>query len=247
MNKSGNVKIAKYLAECGIGSRRGCETLVAGGKVRVNGRVMKNVAERIDPETDIVEYAGKEVVIARKVVFALNKPRGYVSTLSDPRAGPTLAGLIPAKYASLGLKPVGRLDKDSEGLMLLTNDGALANRIMHPRYGVLKTYRVTLDSAPPERVLGVLRRGVHLPDGDKLKPMGTRIVGRGREAAREIELTLSEGKKREIRRAFTMFGYEVKTLRRIAIGPVKLGSIRKGSMVELSKSLVKRLNEACKK
>jgi 23S rRNA pseudouridine2605 synthase len=207
---------------------------------------MKNVAERIDPETDSISYAGKELVVAKKITFALNKPRGYVSTLSDPRAGPTLAALIPPKYTYLGLKPVGRLDKDSDGLMLLTNDGALANRIMHPRYGMEKIYRVILDKPPPERILGVLSNGVHLPDGDTLRPMGVKITGRGPEPSREVELTLREGKKHEIRRAFIMFGYEVKTLRRIAIGPIRLGSIRKGQMVELSKSQMKRLAEAIK-
>ena len=246
MAKKENIKIAKYLAECGIGSRRTCEKLVEDGRIRVNGRVMSVVAERIDPDTDVIRFGKRKVGRVRKFTFALNKPKGYVSTLSDPRAGPTLTELIPAKYASLGLKPVGRLDKDSEGLMLMTNDGELANRIMHPRFGVPKVYRISLNEIPPDRILGVLGKGVHLPDGERLKSMKVRAVGKGRNPNRELELTLREGKKHEIRRALGMFGYDVKKLKRISIGPIQLGSIHKGSMVELSKSQMKRLRKALK-
>jgi pseudouridine synthase len=244
-SESGKIKIAKYLAECGMASRRRCEELVTIGKVRVNGRVMANVAERVDPYNDIVECAGKRLRPLQKAVFALNKPRGYVSTLSDPYAGPTIAALIPAKYKSLMLKPVGRLDRESEGLMLLTNDGELAYRLTHPRFGVPKVYNVKLDRPPVDKILGVLRKGAYLPDEGKLRPMGVRITGRGLNAASELELTLREGRKHEIRRVFEMFGFKVLKLQRTAIGPVKLGQIKKGQMVKLSDSQIKRLTEAC--
>jgi len=162
--ESEKIKIAKYLAECGVASRRRCEELVTMGKVRVNGRTMANVAERIDPYTDVVECSGKRLRPMQKAVFALNKPRGYVSTLSDPHAGLTITQLIPPKYKSLVLKPVGRLDRESEGLMLLTNDGQLAYRLTHPRFSVPKVYNVKLDKVPEEKILGVLRKGPYLPD-----------------------------------------------------------------------------------
>jgi pseudouridine synthase len=243
--KAEKVKIAKFLAECGIGSRRHCETLVSEGKVRVNGRTMKNVAERINPEKDVIEYSGKRIKPIKKAVFALNKPRGYVSTLSDPYAGLTITDLIPSKYRSLGLKPVGRLDKESEGLMLLTNDGQLAYRLTHPKYDVPKVYHVKLDKTPPKRILDVIRRGVHLPGEGKLRPMGVREIGRGREPASELELTLREGRKQEIRRVFAMFGFTVQRLQRAAMGPVKLGQIKKGHIMKLTEPHVAKLRKSC--
>ncbi len=239
------IKIARFLAEAGVGSRRYCETLVVDGKVRVNGRMMDNVAERVDPDIDIIELSGRRLRLAGKAVFALNKPPGYVSTMSDPHASRTIADLIPAKLAYLGLKPVGRLDKESEGLMLLTNDGDLANRLMHPRHGISKIYRVSLDKSPKQRVLDILRKGVTLPEGERLRGMGIRIAGSGPEAARELELTLKEGKKREIRKGFEMFGHRVRKLQRIAIGPIRIGVIRRGELVRLKENQVKKLREYC--
>ena len=239
------IKIAKFLAQCGLGSRRHCEELVEEGRIRVNGRRMTNVAERIDPDTDIVEHAGKRLQPATKAVFALYKPVGYISTLSDPHASLTIAELIPAKYRGLGLKPVGRLDKESEGLMLLTNDGQLANKLTHPRYGVTKVYLVKLDNPPPDRILHVIRKGAHLPRERRLRPMGVCVVGRGPEAARDIELTLREGRKHEIRRVFGMFGYNVLKLKRIAMGTFELGRISKGQLVRLTDGQVRKLREAC--
>jgi 23S rRNA pseudouridine2605 synthase len=239
------IKIAKYLAECGIASRRKCEELVEAGKVIVNGHKMTNVAERIDPERDIVEYAGKRVQAQRKMIFALHKPRGHVSTLSDPHAGPTIAELIPDRYSALGLVPVGRLDKESEGLMLMTNDGELAYRLMHPKFNVVKIYRVKLDKPVEERIMGVIRKGPYLPAEGKLRPMGVKVVGKGTDAASELELTLREGRKHEIRNVFAMFGYKVLKLQRIAIGSLKLGSIRKGHLVKLTESQAAKLYRDC--
>ena len=239
------IKIAKFLAECGVGSRRRCEELVEAGKVRVNKKKMTNVAERIDPDSDIVEYRGKHLRPEHKAVFVLHKPKGYVSTLSDQYARSTITELIPTKYTKLGLKPVGRLDKDSEGLMLLTNDGQLAYRLTHPRYGIPKVYRVKLDKAPTERILKIIRNGARLPGESRLRPMGVQIRGRGREGAKDLELTLREGRKREIRRVFAMFGFKVQRLQRTAIGPIFLGQIKKGHMIKLPERQVDQLKKAC--
>lgn len=242
---SNKVKIAKFLAECGIGSRRHCEELVENGKVRVNGRKMGNVAERIDPDADVVEYRGKRVQPVHKAIFAVNKPAGYISTLADPHADLTVSNLIPAKYKGLGLKPVGRLDKESEGLMILTNDGELANRLLHPRYGITKTYQVHLDKPPPDRVLNMIKQGAQLPGERRLRPMGVRKTGSGRKPSTDLEVTLREGRKHEIRRAFAMFGYTVLKLKRIAMGSFTLGRIRKGQMVRLTDAQAAKLRDAC--
>jgi 23S rRNA pseudouridine2605 synthase len=239
------VKISKFIAECGVGSRRYCETLVETGRIKVNGRVMDNVAERVDPFSDVVKFAGRRLQVAEKAVYALNKPAGHVSTMSDTHAKKTIADLIPSKLAHLGLAPVGRLDKESEGLMILTNEGELANRLMHPRYRIKKVYRISLDKAPPQRVLNMLKKGVTLPDGDRLKGLEVNVLGKGKEPTKELELTLREGKKREIRRAFEMFGYDVRKLKRISIGPIRLGVIRKGELVKLSANQVRKLKIAC--
>ncbi len=239
------IKIAKFLAECGVGSRRRCEELVELGKVRINKQFITNVAERVDPEKDIVEFRGKILNPKSKIVFALNKPAGIVSTLSDPHAEYTITDLIPAKFKGLGLKPVGRLDRDSEGLMLLTNDGELANRLTHPKYKITKVYQVKLDSEAPERILGLIEKGVRLPNGEKLQPVGVKVVRKGRGAAKDLELTLKEGRKREIRRMFRMFGLNVVSLRRVAIGPIYLGQIKKGEMLKLGARQVKQLRDAC--
>jgi 23S rRNA pseudouridine2605 synthase len=206
------VRLAKYLAHAGVASRRASEELIRGGRVTVGG-------ERItDPATDVEEDAEVAVDGARvskedRVVYMLHKPKGVVSTAKDTHGRPTVTDLIGV--SSKRLYPVGRLDADTTGLILLTNDGELANRLTHPRYEVPKTYRAKVKGMLTDADLQKLREGVKLDDGPT-SPADARRAGK------EIEITIHEGRKRQVRRMLEAVGHPVTDLRRIALGPLHL-------------------------
>jgi 23S rRNA pseudouridine2605 synthase len=212
------VRLAKYLAHAGVASRRAAEGLIAAGKVRVGGEVVTDPARDVD-EGSGVEVNGKPVAPEPREVWALNKPAGVVSTASEPGKRPAVTELVDSERR---LYPVGRLDADSTGLILLTNDGELANRLTHPRYGVPKTYRVRLARRPSDADLDRLRSGVRLEDG----PTAPAEIRRHGE--REIDITLREGRKRQVRRMAEVVGNEVEGLTRIRIGSLELGDLRRG-------------------
>jgi 23S rRNA pseudouridine2605 synthase len=212
------VRLAKYLAHAGVASRRAAEGLIAAGKVRVGGEVVTDPARDVD-EGSGVEVNGKPVAPEPREVWALNKPTGVVSTASEPGKRPAVTELVDSERR---LYPVGRLDADSTGLILLTNDGDLANRLTHPRYGVPKTYRVRLARRPSDADLDRLRSGVRLEDG----PTAPAEIKRHGE--REIDITLREGRKRQVRRMAEVVGNEVEGLTRIRIGSLELGDLRRG-------------------
>jgi 23S rRNA pseudouridine2605 synthase len=212
------VRLAKYLAHAGVASRRAAEGLIAAGKVRVGGEVVTDPARDVD-EGSGVEVNGKPVAPEPREVWALNKPAGVVSTASEPGKRPAVTELVDSERR---LYPVGRLDADSTGLILLTNDGELANRLTHPRYGVPKTYRVRLARRPSDADLDRLRSGVRLEDG----PTAPAEIKRHGE--REIDITLREGRKRQVRRMAEVVGNEVEGLTRIRIGSLELGDLRRG-------------------
>jgi 23S rRNA pseudouridine2605 synthase len=212
------VRLAKYLAHAGVASRRAAEGLIAAGKVRVGGEVVTDPARDVD-EGSGVEVNGKSVAPEPREVWALNKPAGVVSTASEPGKRPAVTELVDSERR---LYPVGRLDADSTGLILLTNDGELANRLTHPRYGVPKTYRVRLVRRPSDADLDRLRSGVRLEDG----PTAPAEIKRHGE--REIDITLREGRKRQVRRMAEVVGNEVEGLTRIRIGSLELGDLRRG-------------------
>ncbi len=212
------MRLAKYLAHAGVASRRAAEGLIAAGKVRVGGEVVTDPARDVG-EGSGVEVDGRPVAPEPREVWALNKPAGVVSTAHEPGNRPAVTELVDSERR---LYPVGRLDADSTGLILLTNDGELANRLTHPRYGVPKTYRVRLARPPSDGDLDRLRSGVRLEDG----PTAPAEVERHGQS--EIDITIREGRKRQVRRMAEAVGNEVAGLTRIRIGSLELGDLRKG-------------------
>lgn len=212
------MRLAKYLAHSGVASRRAAEEVIAAGRVKVGGELVTDPARDVG-EGSGVEVDGRPVSPERREVWAVNKPAGVVSTAHEPGHRQAVTELVdsPAR-----LYPVGRLDAGSTGLILLTNEGELANRLTHPRYGVPKTYRVRLVRPAGDRDLERLRRGVQLEDG-RTAPAG---VERRRD--REIEITIREGRKRQVRRMAEAVGNEVEALRRIRIGSLELGGLAEG-------------------
>jgi 23S rRNA pseudouridine2605 synthase len=227
------MRLAKYLAHAGVASRRAAEELIAAGKVRVAGQVVTDPARDV-AEGAQVEVNGTPVSPEPLEVWALNKPPGVVSTAREPGRRRAVTDLVESERR---LYPVGRLDADSTGLILLTNDGELANRLTHPRYGVPKTYRVGLARPPSERDLERLRRGVRLEDG----PTAPAEVGR--TAEREIEVTIREGRKRQVRRMIEAIGNEVEALTRARIGSLELRDLRRGEARRLDPGEVAALWE----
>jgi 23S rRNA pseudouridine2605 synthase len=218
-----SIRLQKYLADAGFCSRRAAEKLIESGEVFVNGTVA-SVGTKIVPGVDRVVASGENVRARRpgKVTLAVNKPRGVVCTNSDPHHAQTIFDLLPAPFARLRLFCAGRLDKESEGLVILTSDGDLANRLMHPSGLVVKFYRVSLKEEFPRAELPKLTKGVVFED-ERLKVERARLIGRGEPAvSTEIDVQMHHGKKREIRQLFTALGYTVKRLRRYQIGRFSL-------------------------
>jgi 23S rRNA pseudouridine2605 synthase len=221
-------RVQRSLARAGYGSRRASEDLIREGRVTINGRVA-SLGDRVDPQTDVVEVDGARVVTDPDArTFALHKPAGVVSSLKDPQGRPDLTAYLPADTRVV---PVGRLDRDSEGLLLLTGDGELANRLMHPRFGVEKEYLAEVGGAPTSKQLAELRRGVELEDG-VAKPRSARVVDAAGERA-AIRLVLAEGRKREVRRMLQAVGLPVRRLVRVRVGPVRLGTLPAGELREI--------------
>jgi 23S rRNA pseudouridine2605 synthase len=213
------LRLQKWLARCGCGSRRACEQLIAQGRVAVNG-APATLGMKVDPARDAITVDGKPVNPPQQayVYLMLHKPRGYVTTRKDPHAPRTVMELL--KGVPAPVFPVGRLDADSEGLLLFTNDGAFANRLMHPRYKLPKTYRVWVQGVPSDRALQRLREGVPLEDGMTAPAQVRRI--RSEDGQTLLEIVLYEGRKRQIRRMCQAVGHPVRRLVRIAIGELRL-------------------------
>jgi 23S rRNA pseudouridine2605 synthase len=225
------VRLAKYLAHCGVASRRKAEALIAAGRVTVAGKVVTDPARDVDQRSGVA-FDGEAVRPEPHEVWALNKPLDVVSTAREPGARQAVTELVPSKRR---LYPVGRLDADSTGLILLTNDGELANRLTHPRYGVERTYRATLRRAPSERDLARLRKGVRLGDGPT-RPAKVRRAGK-----RGVEITIREGRNRQVRRMAEAIGNEVVLLRRVGFGPLRLGRLAEGEARRLRAPEVRQL------
>lgn len=213
------MRLAKYLARCGVASRRASEQLVRAGRVQVAGETVTDPARHVEQGVEVT-VDGRAVRPEPLEVWVLNKPRGVVSTARDPQGRPTVVDLVPSPRR---LYPVGRLDADSTGLLVLTNDGELAERLMHPRYGVERVYRVRVVPPRVDRSLAErLERGVRLDDGPA-RALRTRVVGRG-----ELEIVMGEGRKREVRRMLDAVGRRVVELERIRIGPLDLAALGLG-------------------
>lgn len=232
-------RLQKYLAESGVASRRACEELILAGRVRVNGRPVRELGTSVDPARDRVEVDGREVRPEPKAYVLLYKPRGYVTTARDPQGRPKVTDLVAG--AGGRVFPVGRLDYDSEGLLLLTNDGDLAYRLTHPRFHVPKTYHVALDRPPGPAALDEIARGIALEDG-RTAPAEVRVVrGDGGEAL--VEMTIHEGRKRQVRRMWAALGFEVTWLKRVRMAGLELGKLEPGRWRHLRPSELRSLRK----
>ncbi len=232
-------RLQKFLSECSVASRRKSEELIKAGKVKVNGRVAQ-IGDKVDTKKDTVTVNGKKVIaVKQKYYIMLNKPRGYVTTMSDELGRKCVAELVQDVGAVV--YPVGRLDRDSEGLLLLTNDGAFANAVMHPRKHVPKTYRVTVRSNINDEQVAKLETGIDIEgDGRDTLPASVRIIEKS--AGRSVfEITIYEGRNRQIRKMCESVSLEVIRLKRNAVGSVKLGMLQPGKWRELTDDEVHKL------
>jgi 23S rRNA pseudouridine2605 synthase len=232
-------RLQRTLARAGLGSRRSSEELIKAGRVEVNGRLAE-LGDRVDPERDEVLVDGRRVSVDPGLRYvAFHKPLGVTTTMRDRHAERDLRDFLPEGPRVF---PVGRLDRDTEGLLLLTNDGDLAHRLAHPRHGVEKEYLAEVDGSPTPARIGRLRRGVELDDGIA-KAAAARSVGRagGRFAVRVV---MTEGRKREVRRMLEAVGLPVRRLIRTRVGPIRLGRMRAGELRDLSQDEVRGLYRA---
>lgn len=236
-------RIQKIMAQAGIASRRAAEKMILEGRVTINEVRIDELGAKADPGQDDIRVDGRLITVAvEKIYLLLNKPRGYVTTLKDPENRPTVAHLLTGIQERVF--PVGRLDYDTEGLLLMTNDGAFAQRLQHPRYQVTKTYRVKVEGHLTNREMRFLSDGVLLKDG-MFKPLKATIEKKSAKSC-WIALTLSEGKNRVIRRAFATMGHSVIRLIRVSLSDLELGALRPGAYRHLTRKEVSRLNIASK-
>lgn len=239
MANNNEVRLQKFMAEQGVASRRKSEDLIRAGKVKVNGHIAE-IGMKINPRKDLVTVGKLKLtnVKNRKMVYImLNKPRGYVTTVSDELGRKTVMDLLPD--FGCRIYPVGRLDKDSEGLLLLTNDGSFTNCMTHPSHEYAKVYRVTVRPAVNDEILFNLRNGIEI-DGRKTAPCEVTVLTE-EENRVVLEFILHEGRNRQIRKMCESQGLEVARLKRISIGPIKLGMLKQGDYKELSEQDVKKL------
>lgn len=221
------MRLHRFLALCGVASRRRAEEIILEGRVQVNGEVVNTLGTKV-LETDVVLVDGAPIHRAELRVYLLNKPAGFVTTMFDPQRRRTVRDLVPESAGPV--KPVGRLDMQSQGLLLLTNDGDLAARLTHPRYGVEKEYDAILQGYPDEKTLARLRRGMGI-DGRKTAPSEWDIVSHnGKDRTTRLRVVLHEGRNRQIRKMAEAVGHPVQSLRRVRIGPLTIKGMNEGEL-----------------
>jgi len=235
-------RLQKVMAAAGIGSRRFCEELIRAGRVDVDRKVVRELGTRVDSATQLVRVDGSPLANPRRVYYLVNKPAGVVSTNFDPSGRPRVIDLLPDKDERLFT--VGRLDLSSEGLMLVTNDGELANELAHPRYGVEKTYHALVAGTPQRDVLAKLREGVHLAEG-VARVASARIKTTFKQSTL-LEIVLAEGRNREIRRILAKVGHKVLRLKRVALGGVRLKDLPPGEFRKLRNDELRLLKKRAK-
>lgn len=240
----GGVRLQKYLAGAGVASRRESETLIAAGRVRVNGQVVREPGTRVVPGKDRVEVDRRPVETAPRRWVMLNKAPGYLTTRSDPRGRPTIYDRLPRDLQQLTY--VGRLDWGTEGLLLLTNDGDLAHALLHPSRGVEREYRAWVEGTPTPATQKKLRHGVELEDGPA-RAERVRLVREEPEKKRSlVRLVLREGRKREVRRLLEAVGHPVLYLKRVRFGPLELGTLQRGRWRDLDEREIRELEKAAR-
>ncbi len=241
LTKSGPIRLNKYLADCGVASRRGADELITDGQVQVNGKTVYELGVRVDPSMDRIVLNGKPVraPLEQKIYVIFHKPEKVLTTMSDPEGRPTVADFM--EKLPVRVFPVGRLDWETEGLLLLTNDGDFAQKVQHPREEIPKTYLAKLDGQPSEVHLQKLLRGVTIPGG-RVKALHVERVRIGESKQYDwVKIVINEGKNRQVRYMFQKIGYDVKKLRRVAIGQLTLGSLQKGDYAFLEASMLARI------
>ena len=233
------VRLQKVLAEAGVASRRHSEAIILEGRVSVDGQTVTELGLKVDPSIQKIQVDGQPIHAERKVYYLVNKPVGFLSTNDDPAGRERVIDLLPKTRERL--YPVGRLDEASQGLMLVTNDGPLANKLLHPRYGVPKVYRVQVAGHPERAALDTLRTGQEFSDG-KFHVEAFKVMKTQGDST-FLEIVLKEGHNREIRRLFAKIGHKVLTLQRVAFGPLRMGRLSTGEFRHLTTFEVRQLKE----
>jgi 23S rRNA pseudouridine2605 synthase len=232
------IRLQKFLAKCGVASRRKAETLISEGRVTVDGKIVNTMGLKINPDKQRVFFDGKQVSFEKeKIYYLLNKPKGYITTVSDPQGRPIVTDLI--KDISERIFPVGRLDLDTEGALLLTNDGELAQKMQHPSYGVTKTYDALVIGKPHQKKLDLLKKGILLEDR-MTSPASVEVIKQFSKSTL-VRITIHEGRKRQVRKMFAAIGHPVNSLKRIAYGRLYLKNLPQGSYRRLNKEDLKNI------
>ena len=238
-------RLNKYLASCGLGSRRKVEELILEGRIKIDGRTVKDLATLVDTEKSVVSFNGKHVVpVSVTYYLMLNKPKGYITTLSDEKGRATVMSLLPEKFIRAGVVPVGRLDKDTEGLLLFTNDGDLSHLLTSPDFKVKKEYLVELDKPADSEDLKRIEKGFFVHQiKTRTRPATVTVEDKSRMF---VKVLIAEGKKRQIRYSFKNLGYNILKLKRTGYGPLTLGRLNKGDHRLLKTAEVKMLINSVK-
>lgn len=247
-NEKQQIRLNKFIAQCGVTSRRGADDLVFSGQVTINGSTADSPGIKVDPNVDAVAVNGRAISLPGKagdITLILHKPIETVTTVNDPQGRQTVLDFLPNEIKKLRPFPVGRLDYFSEGLLLLTTDGDLCYRLTHPKYHLPKVYQVTVRGTVPESAVKTMRQGMTLPEGDKLAPAKVELK-RPVAGTQQVEITLIQGINRQIRRMCDILGLTILHLRRVKQGPLNLGNLKRGMWRELTKSELQALKKAVK-
>ena len=239
------IRLQKILAQAGVASRRAAERLMSEGRVSVNGETVRELGTKADPTRDDIRVDGRRIRPAERLRYILlNKPRGYVTTRSDPQRRPTVMDLLAGVREYV--YPVGRLDYDTEGLLLLTNDGEFAAELAHPRHGIERTYEGRVAGMPDDRAIEKLRTGISL-DGRRTRPADVKLLNAGRsDRDGVLQITIREGRNRQVRRMCEAVGHPVQRLKRTRIGPISDRRLKPGEWRELSAEEITRLRRAAR-
>lgn len=240
------IRLNKFIAQCGVTSRRGADTLVFDGRISVNGTIADSPGQKVNPSTDTVTVDGKSISLPSEntdVTILLHKPVETVTTAKDPQGRKTVLDLLPKNLKELRPFPVGRLDFFSEGLLLLTTDGDLCYRLTHPKFHLPKVYSVTVRGTIPQSAVKTMRKGMTLKEGDKLAPAKVQLK-KPVAGTQQFEITLIQGINRQIRRMCDELGLTILRLKRVRQGPISLGNLKRGQYRELSQEEVLALKKA---